>query len=384
MDEKFKCEVCGNEDISFTYFLNNKRYCRKCLRFQNTDILQDDYIVEENSKLFLNYNLTKEQVEISNELIKNYNNNINSFVHAVCGAGKTEITLKIIEKCLKENKKVGFCVPRKDVVIELYTRLKPNFKNNKCISIYGGHTDDLKANLIILTTHQLYRFNNFFDLLILDEADAFPFKNNEVLQYIFKKSIKGNYIVISATYEKNAFFLKECKKINLYKRFHGYKLPIPKIILKIGIFKLLKLVKLTKEKVKNKIPLIIFVSTIDKSYYLYKFLSIFIKNGFYINSKCENRQEIISKFRKSEYKFLVSTMVLERGVTIPKLQVIVYEANSKIFDKNTLIQISGRSGRKIDDPYGEIIYLASKETSSMKASINELINLNKMAGFVNE
>lgn len=381
MEDIFKCEICGNTDLEYTYFLKGNRYCRKCLRFQNFDVLEEDFIEEQNSKLFLNYQLTKEQAEISNKLIINYINHKNSFVHAVCGAGKTEITLKIIEKCLKENLKVGFCVPRKDVVIELYSRLKASFKNNKCIAIYGGHTDDLYANLIILTTHQLYKFKNFFDLLILDEADAFPFKNNEILQYIFEHSIKGNYIVISATYEKNAFFLKECEKIELYKRFHNHKLPIPITIIKTGIFKILKLINLLKNMINNEIPVLIFVSTIDKSYYLYRFISLFIKNGYYINSKSDNRQEIINKFKKSEYKYLVSTMVLERGVTISKLQVIVYEADSKIFDKNTLIQISGRSGRKLDDPIGKIIYLASNDSKAMKDSIDEMNKLNIKAGF---
>ena len=36
-------------------------------------------------------------------------------------------------------------------------------------------------------------------LLILDEIDAFPFQNNDTLNCFFKKSLKGNYIMMSAT-----------------------------------------------------------------------------------------------------------------------------------------------------------------------------------------
>ena len=45
---------------------------------------------------------------------------------------------------------------------------------------------------------------------------------------------------------------------------------------------------------------------------------------------------------------LRSTSVLERGVTIKNLQVIVFNAEHELYDEKSLIQISGRVGRKID------------------------------------
>ena len=57
----------------------------------------------------------------------------------------------------------------------------------------------IRDRFIICTTHQLYRYPQYFDLLILDELDAFPYVNNEVLIGLLQNSIKGNYIYMSAT-----------------------------------------------------------------------------------------------------------------------------------------------------------------------------------------
>lgn len=377
--EVFKCNICGNTDLEYTGIINGNRYCRLCLRFVNTDGVNDNSFFNEKILLEIPYELTNEQIKVSDELISEISNNRNCYIHAVCGAGKTEIVLELIEKFLKDKKKVGFAIPRKDVVIELYFRVKELFKNTKIIAVYGGNTNDLIGDLILLTTHQLYRYKNFFDLLILDEADAFPFKNNLVLQQIFKNSIKGNYVIMSATYDNDSFFIKECKKIELLKRFHNNRLPIPKIKIASGVFKLFLLMNKIKYYVRNKLPCIVFVPTIELSKQIRQFLNIFIKSGYYINSKSIDRQIIINSFKKSKYTFLVSTMVLERGVTIPNLQVIVYNANSSIYDKNSLIQISGRVGRKKDYPYGEILYLANYKTKEMSDSISELNNINKEA-----
>ncbi|MBO5657814.1 MAG: DEAD/DEAH box helicase family protein, partial [Agathobacter sp.] len=87
----------------------------------------------------LNYPLTEKQKELSDKLIQNYLNRKNSLVNAVCGAGKTEIVIEVIKLCLKEGGRVGFAIPRRDVVIEIFHRLKDIFINTKCIYVCGGH-----------------------------------------------------------------------------------------------------------------------------------------------------------------------------------------------------------------------------------------------------
>ena len=72
------------------------------------------------------------------------------------------------------------------------------------------------------------------------------------------------------------------------------------------------------------------------------------------------------------YSFLVTTSVLERGVTVSNLQVIIWQSDHKIYEKGTLIQISGRVGRKKNAPNGDVIFLCDKVTNDIKECISEI------------
>lgn len=376
----YRCPICGNTNPIYIGYFKNTPYCRRCLKFIAKQEVENITFNNE-TVLNLNYELTQKQVAISNQIINNFKVRKNTLIHAVCGAGKTELTFKLIEYCLKNNLKVGFSIPRKDVVIELYNRLKDVFINSKVICLHGGNTNDLEGELTVLTTHQLYRYKKYFDLLILDEIDAFPFKNNQVLHSFLNRSLKGNLLLMTATisdYEKEKFRNNKFEIIELYQRFHGYKMPVPKIVLKTGIFKLLYLLKKVKEFVDNKKPLLIFVGYIKDSINLFTFINIFVKGGAYLNSKVEKRENIINEFKRGELKYIVTTSVLERGVTLSNLQVIVYDSYKNVFDSQTLIQISGRVGRKKEFPNGEIIFLSYKKTKDMENAIKTIIEENNI------
>lgn len=378
----YRCPVCGNTNPIYIGYFKNTPYCRRCLKFIAKQEVENITFNNE-TVLNLNYELTQKQEAISNQIIDNFKAKRNTLIHAVCGAGKTELTFKLIEYCLKNNLKVGFSIPRKDVVIELYNRLKDVFINSKVICLYGGNTNDLEGELTVLTTHQLYRYKKYFDLLILDEIDAFPFKNNQVLHSFLNRSLKANLLLMTATItdnEKEKFKNNKFEIIELYQRFHGYKMPVPKIVLKTGIFKLLYLLKKVKEFVDNKKPLLIFVGYIKDSINLFTFINIFVKGGAYLNSKVEKRENIINEFKRGELKYIVTTSVLERGVTLSNLQVIVYDSYKNVFDSQTLIQISGRVGRKKEFPNGEIIFLSYKKTKEMENAIKTIIKENNIRG----
>lgn len=378
----YRCPICGNTNPIYIGYFKNTPYCRRCLKFIAKQEVENITFNNE-TVLNLNYELTQKQEAISNQIINNFKARKNTLIHAVCGAGKTELTFKLIQYCLKNNLKVGFSIPRKDVVIELYNRLKDVFINSKVICLYGGNTNDLEGELTVLTTHQLYRYKKYFNLLILDEIDAFPFKNNLVLHSFLNRSLKGNLLLMTATisdYEKETFRNNKFEIIELYQRFHGYKMPVPKIVLKTGIFKLLYLLKKVKEFVDNKKPLLIFVGYIKDSINLFTFINIFVKGGAYLNSKVEKRENIINEFKRGELKYIVTTSVLERGVTLSNLQVIVYDSYKNVFNSQTLIQISGRVGRKKEFPTGEIIFLSYKKTKEMENAIKTIIEENNIRG----
>ena len=86
---------------------------------------------------------------------------------------------------------------------------------------------------------------------------------------------------------------------------------------------------------------------------------------------------MIDDFRKGAYSILVTTAVLERGVTIKNLQVIIFNADHVLYTSQALIQISGRVGRKKDCPTGEVVFIASKKTKEMEVCISEIKTANE-------
>ena len=127
---------------------------------------------------------------------------------------------------------------------------------------------------------------------------------------------------------------------------------------------------------ENK-PVFVFTPTIDQCEQTYNVLRFIFSSINYVHSQKEDRSEVIDTFRKGQYKILVTTAVLERGVTIKNLQVVIFNSDHPIYSSHALIQISGRVGRKKDAPTGEVIFLASKKTEDMDIAIREIESANK-------
>ena len=377
--DSFTCPICRNTDVHSIGMLNGKPYCRRCISFKGEEV-EHKPSYPKKAPIHLSYELSSEQKELSDKLVDNYKKGIDSLVYAVTGSGKTEISLQIMQYALKCGEKVAFALPRRDVAIELYNRLKEIFKFNKVICLYGGHTKDKEGDIIVLTTHQLYRYKQYFSLIILDEIDAFPFKDDLLLHEMFFQSLCGHYVMMSATPSDEIikYFKQENKDIlYLSTRFHRHPLPVPKIVKLPLIFQYLFLIRKSRQYLKEGKPLFIFAPTIEICEKVYKFLSIFVKGGNYVHSKRTNRKEVIDTFRDKFYKYLVTTSVLERGVTVKNLQVIIMQTDHKIYEKGILVQISGRVGRKLDAPTGDVIYLAKYITKSMLDSINDIRKSNE-------
>ena len=376
----FVCPICGNTDIHSIGILNGKPYCRRCISFKGEEV-EHKPSYPKKASIHLEYELSPEQKELSDKLVENYKKGIDSLVFAVCGSGKTEIVVNAISYAIKNGDKVGFAIPRRDVVIELFYRLKQIFKGNKVISVYGGHTSKLDGDLICLTTHQLFRYEKYFNLLIIDEIDAFPFKDNPVLEAFYKRSNKGVTIMLSATPSKKTiekFSKNKDGFLRLNKRFHGKPLPVPYYKKRRSILIYYDLIKECKKFQSRSKQIMIFTPTISICERVYKFLSLFVKNGNFVHSKRDERAEIIGDFKNKKYQYLVTTAVLERGVTIKDLQVIIFRADHPIYDSAALVQISGRVGRKKDAPTGEIVYLCREITSSIVESIEEIKKCNEV------
>ena len=379
MGNDFICPKCGNQDPKYVGYINGKPYCRFCISMKGK---QADKKRKASGSvvLRLDYSLSRDQKKLSEQIVANYKNKIDTLVNAVCGAGKTELIYSVMAYCLSLGKAVAFAVPRRDVVIELSQRIHMVFPNNSIVSVYGGHTEKLVADIVVLTTHQIYRYEKYFDLIILDEIDAFPFKNNKLLNSMFFRAVRGNIVMMSATPSKDVieFFSQNGKQIlELNTRFHKHPLPVPKVITRVGVLKLPYLIFKLRRFIKGGKKVFVFAPTISKCESLFRFLKIFIKNGAFVHSKCKNRSQIISSFKRGGYDYLVTTAVLERGVTFKDLQVVIYDADNALYNSQTLIQISGRVGRKIDAPEGEVIFLVNKRTSEIDDAISTIERKNR-------
>ena len=163
----------------------------------------------------------------------------------------------------------------------------------------------------------------------------------------------------------------------LYKRFHNHAIPVPKVLLRPKLLQIYFILKKIKEYQSKHKPLLIFVPTIGEGEKLLNWLKIFVTSIDLVHSKKENRDELVTKFKKREIGILITTSILERGITIENLQVIVFMADHTLFNDQNLTQIAGRVGRKIKSPTGDVYFLAYELTKAMERSINSINEANK-------
>jgi Superfamily II DNA/RNA helicase required for DNA uptake (late competence protein) len=364
-----KCLRCLNSDTDYFYTRDSIVYCRKCIaygRMIETLETQETFIYENKVMYHLEYSLTKQQKEISRTLLERYQQKKNTKLKAVCGAGKTEILYDVLTYALNQGERVCLTIPRRELVKELAQRITSQFQNLNYSVVYGGQVNDLDGQLVICTCHQLFRYPQAFALLILDEEDAFPFKNNEVLQNIVAQSCNGQYIYMSATLDSSE------ANISLHTRYHGHRLPVPKCCISGHWLSILCMIKkLYRYKKQNK-PVLIYVPAIKNTYEIHKLLSYLKIRCNIAHSKCTDMQESILQLKQRQLDCIITTTILERGITIENIQVIILGGQHRIYDSQTLLQICGRVGRKINYPTGDITIYTVYKTKAIRECIRTL------------
>ena len=397
--DNFTCNHCGSIVLSDNILQTGQTYCRECLVFGRN--ISDSYLYYFQQKSFpknnsLNWQgrLTPYQNEVSEGMVSGIAEKKDLLVHAVTGAGKTEMIYHSVAKIIDDGGCVCIASPRIDVCLELYKRMSRDFS---CpITLLHGEAEPYKrAPLIIATTHQLLKFYQAFDLLIIDEVDAFPFVDNKMLYYAVNQSLKKDgvkiFLTATSTDELDKKVRKgDLKKLHLARRFHANPLVVPKMLWLSGVLKSMKKGKipkkldlLLKNQRKSGYPLLIFFPNIEQG----KRFSMVLQEKFptekigFVSSQTEDRLELVEKFRKNEITILVSTTILERGVTFPCVDVFVILANHKLYTKSALVQISGRVGRAAERPTGELLFLHDGATKSMQQAIKEIKEMNKKGGF---
>lgn len=377
---KMQCPRCHNQNVKQLYKWNGQYYCRQCIQFHRVliHVPRHTYQIEyppPKVSYTLSFELSDMQKKISQQLVNNYQKHLNSLVLAVCGSGKTEILFELIRYALLQGHRVCFCIPRKELVKELYQRISEAFQGVEIGLLYGGHIENQDAPFIICTMHQLYRFENNigFQLMIADEVDAFPFYQNHVLQEIFQHCCQGNYVKLSATFSSEDIHDEELLVMN--RRYHGFDLPVPHMILCpewLHKFTLILMIQYLQKKV------IVFVPSVHDVEELTIYLKKHHIRALGVSSKHTQNQKTIQALKDQQIDVIVSTTLLERGITIEDVQVIVYHGEHTLFDERTLIQIAGRVGRKPNHPIGKVYIITSGRTQGISQCIQTIKRLNMM------
>jgi len=377
-----KCPRCGNDDPHLIGAVNGRPYCRACIKF-NRQFLDEriesqlETRSDQQVSFHLSFELSEKQEEISQRLISNYDAKVNTAVMAVCGSGKTEMTYAVMAHVLNLGGRVCFAIPRRALCIELYERIKQHFEGVTIGVFFGGCHLHMEAPLIICTTHQLYRFVSCpFDLILLDEADAFPYYNDEVLKTMLRACTKRCTIKMSAT-----LLPEDCQNTDVLimnRRYHGADLPVPRIVhLPPSFWKTFLLIKVRQMRKRGK-RVIVYVPLLpDVAYYVKYLSSTFKVKG--VSSQAPDISLVLDEMRHNSLDVVVTTTILERGITVEDVQVIVINASHTIYDERTLMQIAGRVGRSPAHPSGDIYLLDQCVSKDMKSCIKTIKSLNQMS-----
>lgn len=315
-------------------------------------------------------------------------------IWAVTGAGKTEMIFPLLQSVLDAGGRVLVAAPRRDVVLELAPRLATAFPGESIATLYGGSPDRWKRGSITLaTTHQLLRFRQAFDLVVIDEIDAFPYHNDPMLDFAAKGACKpgGKYIYLSATPPAKLQREAAAGKLPHAKvpaRFHGHPLPVPKALKIPSVQRCLTqkslpsgLVRELKASLQRGAQVFLFVSRIRHIEPFLQLLRRYFKDISIegTSSVDPSRTEKVMSFRNRDIRLLVTTTILERGVTVPKSDVFIVDADSELFDEAALIQMAGRAGRSKDDPAGRVVFGSPEWTRCQRSAMNQIKRMNRIA-----
>nr|WP_280521319.1 helicase-related protein [Paenibacillus mangrovi] len=313
---------------------------------------------------------------------------------AVTGAGKTEMIFPLLSSILEQGGRVLVATPRRDVVLELAPRLAKAFEGTRMVTLYGGSTERWQpGDLTLATTHQLMRFYRAFDLVIIDELDAFPYHNDPMLAFAAQNACKpdGKFVYLSATPPRP--LQKEAARGTLHHakvpvRFHGHPLPVPKRITMKSIEQCLrqphllkKLTEALRESLERDAQVFLFVSRIRHIDPLVRILGRILAGYCVEGTSSEDPQRAakVTRFRGREIRLLVTTTILERGVTVPRSDVFIADADSGLFDEASLVQMAGRAGRSSEDPAGKVIFASPEWTHSQKRAVKQITSMNLIA-----
>lgn len=370
------CNICGNTNINQLISIEDVVRCRMCLRYLLPSAILNP-VVNRNHKLHLNFQLTALQSQTARQIKNQIQNKQNTLIYAICGAGKTEIVAQSIIMILNGGGRVGFATPRRALAIDIQKRFVSMFPLTKVIAVYGQHHDVVDGELIVFTTHQSMRYQKVFDLLIIDEVDAFPYQGNRTLNTITERTARGPIVKLTAT--PTTEDIKENVTYQLFQRPHKHRQILPVYSSGLRIVRLYVLLTTVKRWQKQGHSILIFAPTIQTVNWIAKTISRFVSPCYAISSMTPHTKELYHHLTSHTPLIATTTTIMERGLTIPNVNVFVWDADHPVFTMATLIQIVGRVGRVAPHFEGEAILCGKRETKEIMQCMKTIEQQNRFA-----
>jgi len=176
--------------------------------------------------------------------------------------------------------------------------------------------------------------------------------------------------------------------VKVTARYHRHPLPVPVIIAAPPVRQQLqkqtlapKLKQIVTTSVQRGAQLFVFV---PKIHMVEPLVELFRRTFPQVvtegtSSKDEQRGQKVTDFRGKQTRILVTTTILERGVTIPKSDVLIVDADEPIFDAAALVQMAGRAGRSAEDPAGHVYFAAKEKTRAQVEAVRQIRKMNALA-----
>ena len=389
-------------DEIFSTFLVNSEIRKKIKRIKK---IKKKFDINKQNKIIskLDFSLTTDQNKTLNEINKDLcsENKMFRLLQGDVGSGKTIVSLLSALNTINSDFQVAVMAPTEILARQHFSLAKKLFpKNIKIELLSGKSTYKDKKNIldklskkeidIIFGTHALFQKKVEFKklgLIIIDEQHKFGVSQRKRLSD--KAGKDCDVLLMTATPiprtltmtiygDMDLSIIRE--KPNVRKAVKTYSKLESKIEDVINFIK--KEIKLGNQifwvcPLIEESKKIDHTSAIKKSEYLKKLFpnQVYLLHG---KTTIEEKEKILNKFLKNEFKILVSTTIIEVGIDFPNANVIVIE-NANKFGLSQLHQLRGRVGRGNKESTC-ILMFKSNLSDNAKKRINILKNSND--GFV--
>ena len=355
-------------DEIFSTFLVNSEIRKKIKKIKKT---KKKFNIKKQGEIIskLDFFLTNDQTKTLNEINKDLcsDNKMFRLLQGDVGSGKTIVALLSAFNTISSDFQVAVMAPTEILARQHFLLAKKIYPKNIKIELLSGKSSykDKKNILnklikkeidIIFGTHALFQKKVEFKklgLIIIDEQHKFGVSQRKKLSD--KAGKDCDVLLMTATPiprtltmtiygDMDLSIIREKpnnrKPVKTYSKIESKIEDVIKFIKKeiqLGnqIFWVCPLIEESK-KIDHS-------SAIKKSEYLKK---IFPNEVYLLHGKTtiEEKEEILNKFLRNEFKILVSTTIIEVGIDFPNANVIIIE-NANKFGLSQLHQLRGRVGR---------------------------------------